>query len=90
LYIFSSDDHTETVDIDFDPAQTSYEKLLKMFWNNHDSTSCKSRQYMSAIFFHNNEQKKHAEQSLQDHQKATSKKIQTRILPAETFYEAEK
>ncbi|XP_064640450.1 peptide methionine sulfoxide reductase-like [Lineus longissimus] len=60
-----------------------------MFWKNHDTTSCKSRQYMSAIFFHDDEQKDLAEQSMVDQQRSKSKTIQTKILPAETFYDAE-
>ena len=39
-----SGDHTETTDIEFDPQQTSYEALLKIFWRNHDPTSRCSRQ----------------------------------------------
>ena len=45
---------------------------------------------MSAIFYHNEEQKKLAEQTRDEKQKALSKKIVTRITEAETFYDAEK
>ena len=83
-------DHTETVDIQYDPTVTSYREMLKMFWNNHDSTACHSRQYMSAIFYHDEEQKKLAEQTKEEHQKTLSKPIVTRITEAGTFYEAEK
>lgn len=82
-------DHTESLQIKFDPEQTSYEKLLEMFWNNHDSTACLSRQYMSAIFYHDEEQKTLAEKTLDEHQKKMTRKIQTRIKSAETFYTAE-
>lgn len=82
-------DHTETVDLEFDPSETSYEDLLTMFWNNHDSTSCHNRQYMSAIFFHGEEQKALAEKTRDEHQKTLKRKIQTVIKPAETFYDAE-
>ncbi|XP_077982226.1 peptide methionine sulfoxide reductase-like [Glandiceps talaboti] len=75
--------------MDFDPKQTSYEALLKIFWGNHDSTACHTRQYMSAIFYHGNDQKDLAEKTLEEHQKKISKKIVTKILPAETFYDAE-
>jgi peptide-methionine (S)-S-oxide reductase len=50
-------DHTETVDVDYDPNQTSYAELLDIFWNNHDSCMKNKRQYMSAIFYHDDEQK---------------------------------
>lgn len=86
---YSLGDHTETVDIEFDPARTSYEELLKMFWNNHDSTVCHNRQYMSAIFYHGHEQKALAEKTKDEHQKTLKKKIQTLIKPAEEFYDAE-
>ena len=84
-----SGDHTETVEIEFDPKQTSYSKLLDMFWKNHDPTRCASRQYMSAIFYHSNEQKRLAEESRDKRQKQLSQKIVTRITTAETFYNAE-
>lgn len=57
-------DHTESVDMDYDPAVTTYSHLLKMFWKNHDSTSKCTRQYMSAIFYHDEDQKQAAEESL--------------------------
>ena len=73
----------------YDPEQTSYEKLLDLFWNNHDSTACLSRQYMSAIFYHSEEQKALAEKTRDEHQKKLTRKIQTKIKSAETFYDAE-
>jgi len=60
-----------------------------MFWSNHDSTACHSRQYMSAIFYHGEEQKELAEQSKLAHQKQKMSKVQTKILPANRFYDAE-
>lgn len=60
-----------------------------MFWANHDSTRCTTKQYMSAIFYHGDKQKKLAESSKEEEQKKKSKEIQTRITSAETFYEAE-
>ena len=84
-----SGDHTETVEIHFDPKKTSYREMLKLFWENHDPTRCASRQYMSAIFYHGDEQKKLAETSRDERQKQLTKKIVTRIAPAEAFYNAE-
>ena len=84
-----SGDHTETVEITFDPKVTSYNNMLKIFWEKHNPTSCASRQYMSAIFYHNDTQKKLAEESSAARQEKLSKKITTRILKAETFYNAE-
>lgn len=88
--LFFRGDHTESVQIDYDPKVTSYDKLLKLFWNNHDSTACHTRQYMSAIFYHNEEQKEAAEKSKEVHQKKKMRPVVTKILKAETFYDAEK
>ena len=63
--------------------------MLKMFWENHDPTRCASRQYMSAIFYHNDEQKRLAEETMKEEQKQLSQQIVTKIKPAETFYDAE-
>lgn len=84
-----SGDHTETVEIVFDRRHTDYRAMLKFFWENHDSTRCASRQYMSAIFYHGEEQKRLAEETMTERQKQLSKPIATKIKAAETFYEAE-
>ena len=64
--------------------------MLELFWENHDPTRCASRQYMSAIFYHDETQRKLAEEGLVERQKQLSKKIVTKIAKAETFYDAEK
>jgi peptide methionine sulfoxide reductase MsrA len=52
-------DHTESVQVDFDPGQTSYAELLRVFWATPNSCALSgSRQYMSAIFYHNETQKR--------------------------------
>ena len=89
MVVFFSTDHTETVQIQYDPKVTNYSTLLTMFWSNHDSTACHSRQYMSAIFYHDESQKELAEKSKLTHQKQKMRKVQTKILPANTFYDAE-
>ncbi|XP_041457585.1 peptide methionine sulfoxide reductase-like, partial [Lytechinus variegatus] len=86
---YSLGDHTETVQIEFDRTKTSYEKLLRKFWANHDSTTCHKNQYMSAIFYHGEKQKEVAESTRDEHQKTVKRQIQTKIKPAETFYDAE-
>lgn len=86
---YSLGDHTETVEIVFDPKQTDYRTMLKLFWENHDPTRCASRQYMSAIFYHDEEQKRLAAESMKERQKQLTKQIVTKMEPAETFYEAE-
>lgn len=76
--------------MDFDPDVISYEKLLDVFWDSHDSTSqAWSKQYMSIIFYHNDEQKKSAMDSLKREEARLKSKIVTAILPAKEFYLAE-
>lgn len=82
-------DHTETVDVDYDPSQTDYPKLLQVFWKNHNPTSKCSRQYMSAIFYHDGEQKRLAEETMKEEQKNHGKPIATTIAPMKEFYIAE-
>ncbi|KAJ8302420.1 hypothetical protein KUTeg_018816, partial [Tegillarca granosa] len=82
-------DHTETVALDFDPDIISYESLLQKFWKSHNPFTPHRNQYMSAIFYHNQTQKQLAEHSMADLQKESVQPIATKILPAETFYNAE-
>ena len=84
-----SGDHTETIDVDYDPTKTNYSNLLKLFWQHHDPTAKNKRQYMSIIFCHNSEQKSLAEKTLKEQQNLRAKPIVTSILPAGIFYNAE-
>lgn len=84
-----SGNHTETVQLEYDPNRTTYCDLLTIFWKNHDATAKHKPQYMSAIFYHDEEQKKLAEQTRDAHQKTLRRPIATKILPAKTFYDAE-
>lgn len=56
-------DHTETVMVEFDPEKISYDKLLELFWKNHDYDRKRKPQYASKIFYLNEEQKQKAEES---------------------------
>jgi peptide-methionine (S)-S-oxide reductase len=83
-------DHTETIQIDYDPAVISYEGLLKIFWASHDGSQTPwSRQYASILFYHGEEQKKLAAESLDREQAVKRRTIYTEILPAGEFYRAE-
>ena len=89
--------HAEAVEIDYDPAKLSYDKLLDVFWENHDPTQLNrqgpdwGKQYRSAIFFHTPEQEAAAKASKQqlENSHRFSKPVVTQIVPAETFFEAE-
>jgi peptide-methionine (S)-S-oxide reductase len=83
-------DHAESIEFDYDPAVISYRELLEVFWKNHDPGSRPwSKQYMSAIFYHNEEQKKLAVESMKREEARTHRKIYTEISPALRFYRAE-
>ena len=56
--------HSETIQIDYDPQKISYAELLRVFWDGHQPTGRSyARQYMSIIFYHNEEQRKMAVES---------------------------
>lgn len=76
--------------LEYDPKETTYRNLLSMFWANHDSTTCQKNQYMSAIFYHDDEQKREAEMTKEEHQGKLKRPIATKVLPAQKFYDAEK
>jgi peptide-methionine (S)-S-oxide reductase len=83
-------DHTESVQIDYDPTQTSYPQLLRVFWATPNSCAASgSRQYMSAVFYHSEAQKKLALESRDRESAARGTPVSTDILPAGTFYVAE-
>ena len=88
--------HAESIQIVYDPSKITYAKLLEIFWHNIDPTVKDAQfcdhghQYRSAIFYHNEEQKKLAEQSKEELTKSKRfKSVETEIVPASTFYPAE-
>lgn len=87
---YSIGDHTETLQIDYDPQQISYTDLLDRFWKTHNPCSRPgSRQYMSAVFYHNDEQKQLALATRDREAAKRSAPITTAILPATAFFIAE-
>jgi methionine-S-sulfoxide reductase len=83
-------DHTETIQLDYDPTQISYKELLEIFWESHNPGSRSwSRQYMAAIFFHNDQQKKIALETKDQVAARIKDEVYTQILPATMFYLAE-
>ena len=89
--------HAEVVWLEYDPEKDSYERLLEVFWANHDPTT-KNRQgpdigsqYRSAIYFYTPEQEKIAIASRQalDASGKLRRPVVTEITPAAEFYRAE-
>jgi peptide-methionine (S)-S-oxide reductase len=89
--------HVEVVQVEFDPSEVSYGKLLDVFWSNHNPTTLNRQgpdigtQYRSVIFYHSPEQKTAAEKSRDILAKSGKWKnpIVTEIIPAQEFYLAE-
>ena len=88
--------HAEAVEIAFDPSKVGYQKLLDVFWRNHDPLAkdrqfCdRGDQYRPAIFYHDEEQRKLAEASKKAVQeKFAPRVVQTEIVKAGAFFKAE-
>ena len=89
--------HAEVVQVQYDPAKVMYERLLDVFWMNHNPTtknrqgSDRGTQYRSVIFYHSPEQKAAAEQSKVTVNSSDKFRdpIVTEIVPAGSFYRAE-
>lgn len=89
--------HIEAVQVRFDPAKTSFSKLLTAFWPTIDPLTpnrqfCdEGSQYRSAIFYHDTDQQRQAEASKAELTASGrfTQPIVTEILPATTFYPAE-
>ena len=89
--------HAEAVEIEYDPAVVSYPKLLEIFFATHDPTT-KNRQgadvgtqYRSGVFYHDDEQKRIAEEVIKRLNEAGAypQPIVTEVTKATTFYPAE-
>ncbi len=89
--------HAEVVQVEYDPAKVTYEKLLDVFWEQHDPTQVNRQgpdtgtQYRTVIFFHTPEQEQAARASKAKLEASGRfrRPIATAIEPAQTFYRAE-
>lgn len=82
-------DHVETIQIDYDPTQISYGDLLEIFWKTHNpETPSYKRQYMSAVFYNSEEQKRLAQET-KEREARHKGQIHTEIAFLSTFYWAE-
>ena len=88
--------HYEAVEVLYDPTRIRYEQLLEIFWRNIDPHDRSGQfcdiglQYRAAIFAHDETQRKLAEASKQHIQSSTKLRVVTEILPASTFFPAER
>jgi peptide-methionine (S)-S-oxide reductase len=89
--------HAEAVEVEYDPAEISYEQLLNAFWENHDPTQRNRQgpdvgsQYRTAIFYHSPQQEAAATASKEQLSASGrfSRPIATEIVPAGVFYAGE-
>ncbi|MBS3807148.1 MAG: peptide-methionine (S)-S-oxide reductase MsrA [Bacteroidales bacterium] len=89
--------HAESVQIQYDPDEIGFEKILEVFWKTHDPTTLNRQgadigpQYRSVIFYHDQEQKRIAEESKKkmDRSGTFNDPIVTAIEPYKNFYVAE-
>src|SRR5437867_3125504 len=89
--------HAEVAQLSFDPKQVSFKELLEVFFVIHDPTTLNRQghdvgtQYRSAIFYHDSEQKRMAEEVIASltKEKVYPNPIVTELVPATTWYEAE-
>lgn len=89
--------HAEVVDLEYDPARISYQQLLERFFTLHNPTSLNRQgwdigsQYRSAIFYHNEEQRRLATEMVAaiDASERYADPVVTAIVPALTFWRAE-
>ncbi|MDQ3023898.1 MAG: peptide-methionine (S)-S-oxide reductase [bacterium] len=87
---YSLGDHTESIEIDYDPNKVSYTQLLELFWNMHNPVRPSySQQYKSAVYFHDAEQEQAAREVKARIEKSLSAKLTTELLPLKKFYLAE-
>ena len=89
--------HAEVVAVEFDPNAIAYDKLLEVFWSNHNPTQLNRQgpdvgtQYRSVVFYHSPEQKTQAESAKAVLEKSGrfSRPVVTQIEPAPPFWRAE-
>jgi peptide-methionine (S)-S-oxide reductase len=87
---YSLGDHSETIEIEYDPTRITYGELLDVFWASHDPASSSwSRQYASFIFYHDEGQKRVAEKSKAKIASRLGAPVVTEIVPYNGFTLAE-
>lgn len=85
-------DHTESVEMDFDPDKISYAEILDVFWDNHNPLNIndyKGRQYMSLLLYHDEEQHETMRQVISGRKAQGKGEPDTEIIPYSNFHLAE-
>lgn len=86
--------HREGIEVEFDPEETSYEEMAKLFFETHDFSQVGGQgpdighQYTSAIYYVSEEQKEIAKRLIAELE-GKGMSVTTEVLPAEPFYPAE-
>jgi peptide-methionine (S)-S-oxide reductase len=83
-------DHTEAMQVDFDPQQIGYEDVATLFWKTHNPCATPySRQYMSAIWYHDGQQQEFVQSLLTAANERFDGAVTTPVEPLQVFYLAE-
>ncbi len=83
-------DHTEVVQVDYDPRRTTYADLLDIFWSSHRPTRRSlDRQYMNAVFYHDEQQEQQALKTKAAMEAKLDRSVHSAVLPLRTFTQAE-
>ena len=83
-------DHTETIQVDYDPSSISYSQLLDIFWKSHKPNRRSwSRQYINVVFYQEEDQRLQAESSKAALAQKNDYKVKTKVLPLRSFTMAE-
>jgi peptide-methionine (S)-S-oxide reductase len=82
--------HTEALQIDFDPNVISFEEVVELFWNNHNPLRQGfGRQYMAAVWYHDESQREIIDRTRESVATRLGQTVQTPVLPLDVFYLAE-
>ncbi len=83
-------DHTETLEVDYDPRVVDYARLLELFWTSHSPLARRGNpQYKAAVFYRTPEERELAERSKAEVERKRGATVTTELLPAGRFYRAE-
>ena len=87
---YSLGDHTEVVQVEYDPETVSYEALLDVFWANHTPFSApRKRQYRGVVLTHDDQQREAAQRTREELESRTGRSVETAIETLDQFYLAE-